>query len=131
MPSPRRRRRPVQQYQSPAKSSRFPRVSINPLVVLRLALPGEPPLRELAKAIGISHELLRQFEGGESMLSDEKLGLLAKTLRQSKDELVRRFYMVRLGYGEALVRDARRGLRELGHAPKRMGRPTGSRKHSP
>ena len=98
-------------------------MSINPLVVLRLALPGQPTLRELAKVIGISHEALRQFEAGESSLSEEKLALLAKALHQPKDELVRRFYLVRLDYGDGLVRDARSRLRELGVDGKRPGRP--------
>ena len=103
--------------------------AINPLVVFRLALPGQPSLRDLAKAVGISHEALRQFEAGESPLSDETLGQLAKALHQPKDELVRRFYLVRLGYGDALVRDARRRLREMGSDGKRVGRPPGSSKN--
>jgi transcriptional regulator with XRE-family HTH domain len=90
-------------------------VRVNPLEAFRIALPGEPSIRDLAKRIGISHEKLRQFELGETPLSETELAAWAKLVHQPVDEVLRRFYAVRLNFGDGIVRDARDRLREMGH----------------
>jgi transcriptional regulator with XRE-family HTH domain len=101
------------------RSRIFGDVGINPLAAFRVALPGEPSLRDLAKRVGFSYELLRRFELGETLLSEKDLATLAKALGKPTDEIMRRFYSLRIDYALEIAKDARRRLRELGHNGRR------------
>lgn len=104
-------------------------MGVNPLVAFRVALDGEPSLRELSRRVGISYELLRKFELGEAMLSEGDLSTLAKVLEKPADEILRRFYSLRVDFAVQMAKDARRRLRELGHNG-RKGPRTGPRQRS-
>lgn len=87
---------------------------------LRLALPGAPGLRELAKKLGCSHESVRLFESGERMLPDSQIDRLAKLSRLAPDEIRRRFWYFALERMEHERRRAHEELKALGvSAPRR------------
>jgi len=89
-------------------------MTANPLTVLRLALPGEPSLRDIAHKIGCSHEQLRRFERGEADLSAEQSKRFAEVARIPFTELRRRYLAVRL---ELLAAERREVVAEM----KRLG----------
>lgn len=86
----------------------------NALTALRLALPGEPPLRDLAPKIGCSHTHLASFERGEARLTRDQLVKLAKIVRLDVAEIERRFWFVALERAERDRLEARTALLKLG-----------------
>ncbi len=58
----------------------LPGMATNPLIALRVALPGQPSLRDLAPKVGCSYTHLNKFERGVVELSTEQLARYAKAV---------------------------------------------------
>jgi transcriptional regulator with XRE-family HTH domain len=61
------------------------------LSVLRLALPGSPSSREIARQIGCSQQLLHKFERGEGNMSERLLVKYAKLVGHDANEIRKRW----------------------------------------
>jgi len=68
------------------------------LAALRQASPGSPSMREAARRMKVSPELLSRFESGRQVLSEAKLALYAKCLGTSVDVVERMFQLTALRY---------------------------------
>ena len=94
-------------------------MATNPLIALRVALPGQPSTRELAKAVGCSHELLRRFELGVAMLGAGYFTKYAKAVKATPEDVERRWLYVALDEVHRRRTEIQDRLRELGVADPR------------
>lgn len=89
-------------------------MSTNPLVALRVALPGQPNLREMSERLDCSVAYFHNFERGDALMSDEKLAAYAKVVRLGVTEIKRRFWSVAIERAEGRRALAREELKKLG-----------------
>lgn len=89
-------------------------MATNPLIALRVALPGQPSTRQLAKIVGCSHELLRRFELGVAMLGEAYLAKYAKAVKSTPDEIERRWLYIALDEVHRRRSEIQDRLRALG-----------------
>lgn len=92
----------------------LPVMTTNPLIALRVALPGQPSTRALAKVIGCSHELLRRFELGVVELGPVYLVKYAKAVGSTANEVERRWLFIALEAVHRRRTEIHDRLRELG-----------------
>lgn len=98
-------------------------MSSNPLTVLRLAMPGQPSLRDIAEQVGCSHTHLNKFERGELALEPELLKRYAKAVNATVAEVERRWLELALDENLRRRQELHSRLKELGVAdPRRRPR---------
>lgn len=98
------------------------RMATNPLIALRVALPEQPSLREMASRLGCSYEMLRQFELGLSMFRAPMLAKYAKLVGVTPEDAERRWLNVRLETLHEMRVEVENKLRHLGVRDPRVRR---------
>ncbi len=91
-----------------------PDVNVSPLSILRLATPGAPRLRAIARKIGCSPEALSKFESGQLDLRAELVRKYARAVKSTPKEVRRRFLYAALAFHHDRMVLIRREMRSRG-----------------
>lgn len=91
----------------------------SPLAALRLAADGSPSMRELAREIGVSPQLLSAFESGRGDMGPTTLAKYAKAVSRTKDEIRVRWLQSACSFHMAKARELREELRRMGAKGRR------------
>ena len=92
----------------------MPGMNLTPLSVLRLAAPGAPKLREVARKIKCSAQALSFFEQGRTAIGADLLKKYARAVKSTPKEVRRRFLFASLAYHDSRCREVRREMLALG-----------------
>jgi len=87
---------------------------VSPLSVLRLAAPGAPSLRELARSCSVSPSALSLFEHGRYSLGPKGIAAYAKAVGQPAKVVRERFLQAAAIYHQLSLRRVRDELGKLG-----------------
>jgi transcriptional regulator with XRE-family HTH domain len=96
--------------------------AFSPLTAIRLAAPDSPTLREVAREMGVSGQLVSMFEAGRTELSDANLAKYAKAVDRTAADVRARWLQTAFSYHTARARQLREELTALG-GKNRSGRP--------
>lgn len=100
----------------------LPGMPTNPLMVLRLALPGQPSMREVARKLGCSQTLLNKFERGEIKIGQELLEKYAKVVGRTPADVMERWLHAALELNRQRRLELQADLRALGVKDPRLRR---------
>lgn len=100
-------------------------MKVSPVTVLRLALPGEPSGRQVARRLGLSANAIHKFELGRGSLSPANLAAYAKLVGVPVREVRKRWLIARLDAHEGEILKLRAALRSLGVQRLRAGKRPG------
>lgn len=91
-------------------------------MILRLAAPGAPTLREIARKMSVSPAALSHFELGRQPLSLELMKRYAKAVGKSVAEVRGRFLRAAYAYHSAKKSELAKELEASGRPKSRSGR---------
>lgn len=106
-----------------ADSCTFPRMSISPLTAMRLAAPGEPSLREIARRCKLSASAVSLFELGKSPLGPAAMRRYAKAIKRPLSDVQNRSLRAQLRFHQDRALELRALLHARGVAKLPKGRP--------